>query len=209
MFSPQIKDKHQKGWFKNLEELQWMESDVNEVSGEEGKKPRMWVLVRLGRASSCVQEFGFHWACWRGWGGGSKVLGQNLGQSEEEGFWKEGPPWQQLAEYGRAQSNWLKLCSEHDNLIGGEMEHGWKNFKEERKKEPMLKDSNEKLNDLQLTQPLLTLIWAALSGLMMSVWLPVTLLRVMVEPVRHLRPYLINMSKADTFPGDQNHPARH
>lgn len=89
------------------------------------------------------------------------------------------------------------------------MEHGWKNFKEERKKEPMLKDSNEKLNDLQLTQPLLTLIWAALSGLMMSVWLPVTLLRVMVEPVRHLRPYLINMSKADTFPGDQNHPARH
>lgn len=50
-------------------------------------------------------------------------------------------PWQQLVEYGRAQSNGLKLCSEQDNLIGGEMEHGWKNFKEERKKEPMLKDS--------------------------------------------------------------------
>lgn len=31
-----------------------MESDVNEVSGEGGKKPRMWELVRLGRASSSV-----------------------------------------------------------------------------------------------------------------------------------------------------------
>lgn len=51
-----------------------MESDVNEVSGEGGKKPRMWELVRLGRASSSVfRNLDFTEQA----GGGGEVVGRS------------------------------------------------------------------------------------------------------------------------------------